>query len=185
MRQKLGVIMNWKFLTILTIGLSTVLSACTDSTESKPGALPNAILPYIGQYLGEYHGTINNHEASIILSLDGDKLVFSGSDLINPACQSKVGDLTHINLNSENNKTELENAEFAFDPNLCADSILGRRISISFSGTNTLDLNFIEQSDWYWRCEDKNSDSWNADANKENCERSMTYTYITGHLEKH
>jgi hypothetical protein len=129
-----------------------VAIGCKETIDVKNGEVPNEYRDQAIPYMGTYKGKIEGEASEISLSLNGNKVVLSGSQPVNSRCQTSYGDLKSIVVEKDgNNKITVHGANFAFNPGNCAHAILGREVNLSFKG-NKIYYSLLFETRREWRC---------------------------------
>jgi len=129
--------------------------------EIENGQIPDEYLEQAKFFAGDYFGSFNGFKGTLTLSLDGNKMVASyknkfGTDLVDPKCNSEIGDLLTINVKKSGDKYTLKRATFSFYPNLCHAEIEGEKLRLNIvekSGGIHLKVSILEWGYWDQECE--------------------------------
>ncbi|MCM2323517.1 MAG: hypothetical protein NDJ90_09675 [Oligoflexia bacterium] len=142
-------------LPLLAVALLAV-AGCKQRVEIKNGMVPDELMPYAQALVGEYRGQVERKANTLTIGLDGNRLVVTTSeDLLDPVCESQLGDLLTVAYKEKDKQIRLTNAELKFDPALCSDRVEGREVHITFEEGNPIsfDLMLLDHYDNYYRCE--------------------------------
>jgi hypothetical protein len=167
------------------VAVSFALVACDDTVKLTNGELPAEYIPYAQPLVGQYRGQIDRKDAEINLALNGNKIVYTGTDPVAPACQSKVGDALKITYKKNNGSVQITSATFAFDAGLCRANVQGDTLYMSFEN-NAVDVSLLERSSWRTECDDHyvpgppgTGGHW-----RHSCRQVAEHRYISGRLVK-
>lgn len=119
---------------VLVLGFAVSIIGCNQDLTVTDGQLPNEFLPAAQKFVGTYQGQMEHHSVILTVNLDGNRLlVAANNDLVDAACQSKIGVLKSISYQQGDNNgpVTLSNAIFAFDPNLCGNDVSGRELKFT------------------------------------------------------
>jgi hypothetical protein len=137
--------------------LGTALTGCEQTVQLKDGLIPEEMIPHLQPALGNYRGQVERRTIGLTASLQDKHLVLQSSDdLIAPACDSKIGNLKQFSYKENKDKTiQITEAVFDFDPNLCGNDVLGRKLTFSMTGSSPISMNlsFLDHFEYRWRCD--------------------------------
>jgi len=113
------------------------LLACKEQKVPN-GEIPDEYVRAAQKYMGFYAGKMQDHRGVLKFSMQGKKVVAQfaddrGRDILDPRCESKIGDLVSVKVAQKGSNYVLERATFAFDPNYCWPSVHGREVVFDFS----------------------------------------------------
>lgn len=127
---------------IAVSSLFLALTACNENVEIVNGEVPNEALTYVQQVAGAYDGSFAHRKNVLNLELVGNRPVFTATeDLIDPRCESKIGDLKSVQIKEKDGKVTVKQAVFAFNPNHCT-LIEGRELILNFKKGDPAKLTF-------------------------------------------
>ncbi|OQW49276.1 MAG: hypothetical protein A4S09_12230 [Proteobacteria bacterium SG_bin7] len=120
----------------VAIAATLAVTGCKE-IQIKDGRIPSEYLAVAAQYMGNYKGQFNGVPSEISLWLEGDvvKAKYTdahGNDILDPQCESQIGNLKSITVSGEQKSPQLDVANFAFDPGKCSGSVLGRMLVLMF-----------------------------------------------------
>lgn len=123
--------------------------ACKETVKVENGEIPNEYLSLAAPYMGTYEGKIDRVPSVIHLTLNGNRVVMSGSLPLRPECQSSYGNLQSLVVEKNNSKITVHGANFAFDSNRCFT--FGKEVNLEFDG-NKLYYSLLLDSRRDWVC---------------------------------
>ncbi len=137
--------------------LLTGLTACKE-VQVPNGEIPNEYLSAAQQYVGAYQGAMAQRMGVLQLSLQGNKAILEftdssgGHDLIDPRCQSQIGDLLTVQVSDAGGgQYNLQKARFAFAPGNCI-SIEAKDIELDFSPKGIISIHLLDHQEWREEC---------------------------------
>jgi len=185
--------MRFVKLSVLSLFACGMLSACESEVEITDGEIPSQYLNVAQKHTGTYAGKFNGVPGELTLSLQGRRAVLSyknqfGSDLIDPSCQSMIGDLLKVGVEGQDSSNfELKSARFAFSANRCFPSVEGKEVVLSFSekgGQRRIDVSLVRRSQWEQNCRWDGGDPARGVPPREYCERQLRTDYYSGRFAK-
>jgi hypothetical protein len=151
---------------ITPLALLFALSACKE-IKVKDGEVPDEYRAMAQAYMGTYSGVMEGSRATVTLALQGRKVVLTykdanGTDILDPRCDSKIGNLQSVGVSKVRNLTgqapaayKLDSATFAFDANRCWGSVEGREVVLDFSKKAAhirVDASILLREEWQRDC---------------------------------
>lgn len=142
------------------LSLSTLALIACKEQKVPNGEIPDEYAKAAQKYMGFYGGKMEGHRGVLKFSMNGKKAVvqFSdsrGNDLIDPRCQSKIGDLLSVKVDKKGSAYVLERATFAFDPNYCWPSVQGRQVVFDFNENSSqirVNVSILLEQEWERDC---------------------------------
>lgn len=117
--------------------VTLLLLAGCDEVKIEDGRIPAEYLDEAAAATGTYAGTMDSRAVSLNVSLIGDRLrVQASPDFLGTGCDSSFGNLEKVRVEREGNSYSLESATFAFAPNFCAPSVVGREVVFGIRSRN-------------------------------------------------
>ncbi|MCM2322701.1 MAG: hypothetical protein NDJ90_05530 [Oligoflexia bacterium] len=130
-----------------------LLSGCKGSLEIRDGALSPELAGLVREgWEGTYEGRFHGAATSLELRLDSDNRVLleSAADLLDPACDSRIGQLLRV----VSNGSGVAGAIFAFDPGRC-QWLAGRELqawAVERQGVKSVRLSLLARETRANRC---------------------------------
>ena len=114
-----------------------LLSGCK-TIEIENGEIPSEYLTVAQQFVGDYEGRFNGFAGTMSLALQGNKMILSyanefGDDILDPRCETEIGDLKEIEASGSEEKPEIDGAVFEFFPNLCNTRVEGAYLYLAIN----------------------------------------------------
>jgi hypothetical protein len=178
---------------VLSWAVIGILSGCESEVEITDGEIPAQYLKVAQSHTGTYVGKFNGVPGELTLSLQGRRAVLSyknqfGSDLVDPSCQSIIGDLLKVGVEGQDaSNFELKSARFAFSANRCFPSVEGKEVVLSFSeksGQRRIDVSLVRRSQLEQNCRWDGGDPSRGIPPREYCERQLRTDYYSGRFGK-
>ncbi len=173
----------YRFFVIL-MGLFLTLG-CKETIDVVNGEVPSEYLAEAAPFMGTYRGKIDGAAAEVHLSLNGNKVVMSGTQPISNHCQSSYGNLKSLVVEKKDDKLKVHGASFVFNSNRC--TVLGKEVQLSFDG-NKLFYSLLYETRNEWRCGNLilllQVPPVPPPPNQPPCRWEFVNYYIEGHLRK-
>jgi hypothetical protein len=172
----------------LMLCAALLLSSCKEVVDVKNGEIPNQYISQAKPYMGTYRGEIGRLPASITLSLQGNKVVMSGSLPVEDSCQADYGLLKSIFVKKDNkNNYNFVGADFYFDPNNCRTNYDGRSVHLDFKN-GKMTYYFLSYSESIWQCDGPGAlpgpQPGPFPPSGGQCHQELREHYVTGYLQK-
>ena len=145
--------------------LALVCFSCLSLLACKEQKVPNGEIPdeyarAAQKYMGFYGGKMQDQRGVLKFSMQGKKVVAQfadsrGNDIIDPRCESKIGDLLSVKVAQKGSSYVLERATFAFDPNYCWPSVQGREVVFDFNENSSqirVNASILLEQEWERDC---------------------------------
>lgn len=168
------------------IGAAVFVFTACEEVDIVDGRIPAEYLEQAEAIVGDYQGVMERSPATLSVRLDGDRLVMtSDRDLIGEGCESRIGDLTKVRVEKEDDVVEVDGATFAFDPNLCSFNIEGESLQLRIkerNGVLNFDASILSYVDWVEDCRIECGHP-NGGCRRV-CNRRAEYNYLRGRFQK-
>ncbi len=124
------------------------------------GEIPDEYVKAAQKYMGFYSGKMEGNRGVLKFSLKGKKPVVEfadnrGTDILDPRCESKIGELLSVKVAKKNGAYVLERATFAYDPNFCWPSVQGRQVVFDFNENSSqirVNASILLEQEWERDC---------------------------------
>ncbi len=125
------------------------------------GEIPQEHLEHAQKFIGDYSGQFASRKGILTIGIKDENKPYiafkseHGDDLLGTECESEIGSLLKVSVGEQKGKPILKSATFAFEPNQCAYSILGRELLLQFKvqSNNVKVLASVYQfSEWVENC---------------------------------
>ncbi|MEK7354926.1 MAG: hypothetical protein AAB250_00655 [Bdellovibrionota bacterium] len=138
---------------------SVALTGCKEQKVPN-GEIPDEYMQAAQKYMGYYGGKMEGNRGVLKFSFQGKKVLAQysdnrGQDILDPRCDSKIGDLIAVKVDKKSSGYVLERAVFAYDPNLCWPSVHGREIVFDFSENSSqirVNVSLLLEQEWERDC---------------------------------
>jgi hypothetical protein len=142
------------------LALATITSFACKEQKVPNGEIPDEYVKSAQKYMGYYGGKMEGHRGVLKFSMLGRKVVVDykderGTDILDPRCSSKIGDLLAVKVDKKDSGYVLERATFAFDPNYCWPSVQGREVVFDFKENSTqirVNASILLEQEWERDC---------------------------------
>lgn len=164
------------------------MTGCKE-VKIENGEIPSRYLAMAKRYTGVYKGQMEGQKGALTLALRGNKAVLIyaseiGNDLIDPRCQSQLGELKSVRLKENGiGDLELATAKFGFDPHRCDVAIQGREIILNFSPRGDrmrVSVAVLAGTSWESRCRIEPGNPAAGLPPREVCAPQATSEYLKG-----
>lgn len=143
----------------LLVFSTLALLACKEQKVPN-GEIPDEYVKAAQKYMGFYGGKMEGNRGVLKFVLQGKKVLVEysdsrGHDILDPRCDSKIGDLLSVKVDKKSTGYVLERATFAFDPNFCWPSVQGREVVFDFNENSTqirVNASILLEQEWERDC---------------------------------
>ncbi|MCB0365794.1 MAG: hypothetical protein KDD68_10410 [Bdellovibrionales bacterium] len=158
------------------------------TVKIENGEIPQEYLGVAQQFVGDYQGKFNGFAGTLHMELQGNKMVLSysnsfGDDIVDPRCESDIGNLVEIEASGSEEKPEIDGAVFEFFPNLCNTRIDGDYLYLSIDkkdGEMRIGVRLLERYDRWTECRTE----WDGRSHRRICEDKVEPRYIWGRFTR-